>query len=215
MERHICWHWCIGLAVALSAAAHAAPPSVDSAEEEESAKNYVYTGSYGPRAEWEVTFPETISEEEYARQLDFFKIEIAAVSKDDRIEYISHVSESKPAKHIGRHENDERLYIGWKSGALRAVDRRLLGRAGINSNRKELLHFFPPETQRLMQQVERAHAKRDPREIRRTRFQIRPTESKDGYEFVVIEQEPPPSEDAESSSSETESSSSASGGKAD
>ena len=143
------------------------------------------------RAEWEISFPDEISLEEYARQLDFFKIEIAAVSSDGRVEYISHVSELKPEKHVGQEADDPRLYIGWKSGTLHAVDRRLLLRAGINSNRKEIRHYFPEETQRVMKQIERAYASRDPREIVRTQFEIRPLESGEGYEFVVAEQDPP------------------------
>ncbi len=143
------------------------------------------------RADWEVTFPDDITIEEYARQLDYFGIEIAAVSSDDKVESIARVSQPKPEKRVGRRTDDERLYIGWKSGTLHAADRRLLLKAGINSNRKELIHYFPLETQRLMQQVERAYAGREPREIHRTRFEIRKLAADDGYEFVVAEQDPP------------------------
>jgi hypothetical protein len=143
------------------------------------------------RAAWEVTFPDDITMEEYARQLDYFGIEIAAVSPDDKVESIARVSQQKPQKRVGRRADDERLYIGWKSGTLHAADRRLLLRAGINSNRKELIHYFPAETQRRMQQLERAYAGRDPREIHRTRFEIRKLAADDGYEFVVMEQDPP------------------------
>ncbi len=152
------------------------------------------------RADWEVTFPDDITVEEYARQLDFFKIEIAAVSADDKVEYVTRVSQPKPEKRVGRRADDERLYIGWKSGTLHAADRRLLLKVGISSNRKELIHYFPAETQRLMQQVERAYAGRDPRDIHRTRFEIRKLATDDGYEFVVAEQDPP--RDSESSREE-------------
>ncbi len=143
-----------------------------------------------PKRVWEVSFPTEISMDEYARQLDFFKIEIAAISKNGKVEYIREVSKRKPEKRVGRLEQDYRFKIPWKSGTLHAVDRKLLRKAGISSTRKELLHFFPIETQALMKQVERGYAKRDPRAIKRTRFEIRAGKS-GGYEFVVVEQDPP------------------------
>lgn len=144
------------------------------------------------QVEWEVTFPEDITSDEYARQLDYFKIEIAAMSKNGHVEYIKNVGQRKPNKRAGEIEADYRLRIGWKSGALHAIDRKLLRKAGIGSDQKELWHFFPVETQNLMEQVERAHAKRDRSELKRTRFEIHPTKKPGAYEFVVIEQDPPP-----------------------
>jgi len=147
--------------------------------------------------QWELVFPEDTTQEEYARQLDYFKIEIAAVSrsnKDGKIEYITHVSDTKPQKRIGQRASEERLQIGWKSGTLHAVDRRLLTKAGISSNQKDLQHYFPLETQKLMEVVERAYAGRDPHGyVTRTQFGIRATKS-GGYEFEVLEQDPPPDE---------------------
>jgi hypothetical protein len=141
-------------------------------------------------SEWEVVFPDDTTAEEYARQLEFFKIEIAAVSADGRVEYISRLTDRKPVKHVGNRGDDPRRYLGWKSGKLHAVDRRLLGQAGISTNRKELTHYFPPDVQRVMEQLERAYGGRKPSEIRRTRFEIHPL-PQDRYEFVVVEQDPP------------------------
>lgn len=140
-----------------------------------------------PRPEWEVLFAEEISFEEYARQLDYFNIEIGAVAQDNKIEYISKLSERKPEKRVGRREEDDRLYITWKSGTLEAADRKLLGKARINVQRKEILHFIPAETQDLMEKAQREYADREVDEIKRTRFKVR--EKNSGYEFVVVEQE--------------------------
>jgi hypothetical protein len=141
-------------------------------------------------SEWEVVFPDDTAAEEYARQLEYFKIEIAAVSPDGRVEYISRLTDRKPVKHVGNRGDDSRRYLGWKSGKLHAADRRLLGQAGISTNRKELTHYFPPDVQRVMEQLERAYGGRKSSEIRRTRFEIHPVEP-DRYEFVVVEQDPP------------------------
>jgi hypothetical protein len=169
------------IAVALRIATAAAPPEAPSGEEPRSAAS--------PRPEWEVIFAEGISIEEYSRQLDYFKIEVAAAAKDHKVEYISKLSARRPEKRLGRREEDERLYIGWKSGTLEAVDRKLLAKAQINSGDKEILHFFSAEIQDVMEAAEHEYAERKPSEIKRTRFAIRPKES-GGYEFVVVEQDP-------------------------
>jgi hypothetical protein len=53
---------------------------------------------------------------------------------------------------------------------------------------------MPAETQAAMAAAERKYSDRDPREIKRTRFEIHKTDAGD-YEFVVVEQDPqrPPS----------------------
>ena len=171
----------IGLALADQTMAWAAPP-------EASASAQRGTLRRGPRADWELSFPDGLSVVEYARRLDHFGIEIAAVSSKGKIEYIAQSSQPKPRKRVGTLVDDPRLYIGWKQGELIAADRKLLAKAGINAQGKELWHFFPPATQKLMAEVERAHAKRDPKEIKRTRFEIRPAKKQE-YEFVVVEQD--------------------------
>ncbi len=143
------------------------------------------------RTEWEIAFEDEISAEEYARQLDFFKIEIGAVSKDGKIEYISNVSARKPHKRVGKSQSEYRLAIGWKKGTLYAADRRLLSKAGIASEKKELRHYFPTEVQAHLAELQRAYADRESADIRRTRFALRPKAKGDGYEFVVVEQDPP------------------------
>ena len=145
------------------------------------------------RSEWEIVFPDDITTEEYARQIDYFKIEIAAVAKNGKIDYISEVTRPKPKRHAGHESTDYRLRIGWKKGNLHAADRRLLGKAGVNSDNKALWHYFPIQAQSQLADLEKAYAGRDANDnIVRTRFEIRPREKDDdAYEFVVIEQDPP------------------------
>ena len=143
------------------------------------------------RTVWEIVFPDGISTQEYARQLDYFKIELAAVAKGGRAEYVSKVSSRKPEKRIGDATRDDRWRIAWVKGTLDAADRSLLSKAGINTRDKQLLHFLPEPIEARLGQLERAHAQGDPDDIRRTRFEIRPLTKDDGYEIVVVGQEPP------------------------
>jgi hypothetical protein len=155
----------------------------------------------GGRSEWEIVFEDEISPEEYARQLEYFKIEIAATSKDGRVEYIWDLTKRKPQKRTGRVETDYRVHIGWRKGTLYAADRRLLSRAGIASEGKELRHYLPTAIEAKLASLERDYAQRKPEEIRRTRFAVRPTDKGAAYEFVVVEQDPPrPSAKPKSSS---------------
>ncbi len=155
-------------------------------------------GGRDSKTEWEILFEDGITAEEYAKQLDYFKIEVGAISKKGKIEYISKVAAPKPEKRVGQKTTDYRLSIGWKTGTLHAADRKLLAKAGINSEGKELWHFFSTEVQVQLDTLQRSYANRDPGEIKRTRFRIRPKEKGAGYEFVVVEQDPPKPADSKS-----------------
>jgi hypothetical protein len=144
-----------------------------------------------PERQWELLFDDGITSEEYALRLDHFGIEIGVVSKTGKIESISNVTRYKPDKHESHVDREYRLQIVWKTGTLHATDRRLLRKAGIGSNGKELVHYFPVAVQKEMEDLEADYAGRKPREIRRTRFRIRPKTTGKGYEFAVIEQDPP------------------------
>jgi hypothetical protein len=181
-------------------AAGAAPPDAVTTDgvKADSAKSDPAKPAHAPRGadsahrgEWEIVFEDGITIKQYAEQIDYFKIEIGAVSKDGKAEYISKVAARKPDKRLGDAASDYRWRIGWRKGTLQAADRRLLAKAGINDKDKQLLHFFPAEIQSRLATLERSYAHRDPAEIKRTRFEIRPKAKDAGYEFVVIEQDPP------------------------
>ncbi len=146
------------------------------------------------RPAWEIYFADSVGTEEYARQMEYFEIEIAAAGKNGSIDYISQVAHAKPTKRSGHKDDEPRLWIGWKSGRLHAADRRLLTKAGVASEGKELRHYFSAELQATLEQLEHDYAGREAKDIKRTRFEIRPLADGadgDGYEFVVIEQDPP------------------------
>lgn len=146
-------------------------------------------GEASPGALWEIEFEDDLQTEDYANRVDFFQIEIAAVSKDGKIEYISKVRQRKPDKRVGHLDGENRLRIGWKKGTLAEADRALLKKAGINPRGKELWHFFSAKTQAELAKLERSYAGRQPSDIRRTRFRLQETRAGADFEFVVVEQE--------------------------
>lgn len=145
------------------------------------------TGSGSGRARrWEIQFPKENTLEEYARQLDFFKIELGVVVPGNRVEYAFHLSQPKPDRRMGPADQENRYYLSWRHGELARADQELLGRAGIEGKGKVVLRFLPPELEATLVGLERARAGDEQAKVYATRFAIRP--DKNGYVFYVIDQ---------------------------
>ena len=138
---------------------------------------------------WQVKFA-TSSVAEYARQLDLFKIELAAIGGgQDSIDYAFNLSQAKPERRtaVGG-EEDNRLYMTWRSGALEEFDRQLLARAGIATAGRLIVQFYPRDVEAQMAALESQRAGRHSLgDIVRTVFQVQKTGP--GYRFEVTEQD--------------------------
>ena len=135
---------------------------------------------------WEIKFT-TTSVKEYARQLDFFEIELAAINrKKPTLDYASHLSTAKPTRRVGRRQDEPRLYfVHSGTSALKEMTRRLLTDAGIDSSDRFLAQFFPKAAQESLLAVEKASLGDRPlAKVTKTVFGIRP--AKMAYEFYVI-----------------------------
>lgn len=143
-----------------------------------------------PRWErWEVRYISN-SINAYAQQLDFFKIELGAAGGKPNIDYASNFGQGKPDTRQGPTKDEKRLYMTWKSGTLKQFDQQLLGRAGINTNGRMLMQFYPEETEDRLAWIEMENAKKlghpNVKEFLRTVFGVRAVGR--GFEFHVIEQ---------------------------
>jgi hypothetical protein len=125
----------------------------------------------------------------YAKQLDFFKIELGAVGGgSSEVDYAYNFQKAKPDRRPGTPEKEDRLYMTWRDdrSPIAAFDQQLLQRAGINTRRRVILQFFPKDIERLLLTLEAQQVKgRDPRTVLKTVFGVREVAS--GYEFYVIE----------------------------
>lgn len=142
-----------------------------------------------PRAQrWAIHF-DGGNLKEYARQLDFFGIELAAIGGEDNlVHYAFHLAKPKPDYRTGSPDAEQRLYMTWRAGPLQAADRELLTKAGVKLQGKVVMQFYPPETEQMLAKLERDYAGgKDINEIRRTTFNIR--SNGDKYEFVVTAQQ--------------------------
>ena len=143
-------------------------------------------GGASPARCWEIRFLKGHTKEKYARQLDYFGIELAVVMPDDKLVYVREFSKAKPHIRSGPADAEKRWYLTWREGDLSRADADLLAAAGVSTNERIVLKILPPEVEARLAELERASAGDDIADVGKTRFGIR--EAADGYEFYVIEQ---------------------------
>ena len=140
----------------------------------------------GVERQWEVTFMRGNTLETYARQLDFFQIELGVLEPGNRVTYAYNLVKPKPDTRTGPADAEKRYYLTWRGGELIEADRELLARAGIDSQGRVILKFLPPEVEAQLAQLEKLHAGGEADQVRRTRFGISPHGK--GYRFRVTDQ---------------------------
>lgn len=136
---------------------------------------------------WFIKFASERTLEEYARQLDYFKVELGVLYPDGRLVYVSQLSRPSPTRReVPTAANEERLYFTWQGGERRDSDIKLLAKAGVQAGGGRILHFYTPETENRLAVTERNYANRKAKEIRRTYFSV--TKQGQGYTFEVTRQ---------------------------
>jgi hypothetical protein len=137
---------------------------------------------------WEVTFSSSTLDI-YARQLDFFRIELAVLLPDNKIAYAFNLANPKPDTRVAAAAGEKRFYLTWRKGEMQKADLELLARAGIEVGDNLIVKFIPAETEALLADLERRYADQAGfalRDVRMTQFGIRPEGS--SFEFFVLEQ---------------------------
>lgn len=124
---------------------------------------------------------------QYAEFLDYFRIELGVLGRDNKIHYAYNLAKQVPDVRVGEPGEEDRLYMNSALGRFAALDRRLAKNAGIVDLGQIILQFYPPETQAILYDLERRQAAgRRPEEIRRTVFRVTP--KGDAFEFSVEQQ---------------------------
>jgi hypothetical protein len=137
---------------------------------------------------WQVTFSNATLDA-YAAQLDFFKIELAVLLPDNKVAYAFNLAKPKPDTRITGTADEKRFYLTWRKGEMEKADRELLARAGIERGDRIVVKFLSAEVENTLLDLERrsaADAGFAPKDVRMTRFGIRPQQS--GFSFYVLEQ---------------------------
>jgi hypothetical protein len=137
---------------------------------------------------WSIVYNPGQTIDEYARQLDALGVELAVVSGQDRLTYVSRFSAPTPSTRNGSGQGDNRLYFLWQGRGRKASDVALLRKAGIEVGEGVVIQFYPKAVELQLAQLEVRYRGRQPSEIRFTRFSVEPRG--DGYGFTVLAQEP-------------------------
>lgn len=145
-------------------------------------------GDGGVRREdrWTILFKPGSTADEYARQLDFFGVELAII-EENHLVYLSHFSAPTPTKRIGSGSDDNRLYFLWRGQGRKASDLEMLARGGLKVGDAVIFQFYPAAVEQELSQLEVKFKGRQPAEIRSTRFGV--VAEGDGYRFEVLSQE--------------------------
>ncbi len=137
----------------------------------------------------ELLIDDGIPGKEYAKQLDYFEIELGAEDAHGEVEYASHLMSPRPERRTGNRQDDPRITISWKRGGLLNLDRKMLTKAGINTKGKKLSLFFSRELEDQLFKLEEAYAGENVSNITRTLFKIRLKDPGPGYEFYIADLE--------------------------
>jgi hypothetical protein len=139
-----------------------------------------------PEPRREIRFePDTLLE--YAQWIDYFKIELGVLGRDNKVHYAYNLSRAKPDVRTGDPAEEQRLYMNPADSPFAALDRQLAVKAGIADEGGIILQFYPTEAQAILNNLEREHAGgRSPEQIRHTVFRV--TRTGDRFEFNVEEQ---------------------------
>jgi hypothetical protein len=137
---------------------------------------------------WFVRFGERAGIDEYAKQLQFFGIEVGALLPDGRLVYLSNLTQPVPTiRYVDSGANEKRLYMTWQGGDRRSADVDLFKRANIDVfSDTPIFHFYPPATESQLVRLEVDYRNKKLSQIRRTYFEV--TSGQKGYQFVVIRQ---------------------------
>ena len=135
---------------------------------------------------WELRFPRDNTLEAYAKQLDFFGIELGVLLPGDRVQYVYNLSKAQPDQHSGAADEENRCYLTWRRGELEQADRDLLARAKVDCQDRLILKFLPEAIEKQLLALEQAGASHSSAGAPTTVFGIKAEGN--GYAFYVIEQ---------------------------
>ncbi len=132
------------------------------------------TGGYPREQRWFIRFGDRAAVDEYARQLDFFRIELGSLLPDGRLAYLSKMSTPGPQlRYVKTGASEKRLYMTWQGGERRGADVELFKKAGIEILAEyPVFHFYPPDMEAKLAQLEREYRNKTVKQIRRTYFSV-------------------------------------------
>jgi hypothetical protein len=144
-------------------------------------------GGMSREQRWFVRFAEGGTTYDYARQLDYFGIELGALLPGGKLAYVSNLSAETPmVRYADSGKGESRLYFTWQGGGRRTADLELFRKAGVDVGAASIFHFYPKRTEEQLAKLEVAYRNRSSRDIRRTYFTVE--RKGNDFDFVVTRQ---------------------------
>ncbi|MCS7468456.1 hypothetical protein NZK35_17525 [Stieleria sp. ICT_E10.1] len=140
---------------------------------------------------WEIVF-HARGIKDYASQLDFFGIELAAFGGGDNAIESASLLATHPVRHVNRQPSTEqRLYFSWKrTNPFVQFDRQLLAAANIPTDGRNVVRFIPRDLEDTLASMEKAFCENNgrsfPGDIAKTTFQSSVAEKE--FVFQVVNQ---------------------------
>ena len=136
---------------------------------------------------WFIRFSDRRNLAEYARQLDYFGIELGALIAGRELVYVAKFASKRPTvRRVTTGNGEQRLYMTRQGSGRSAADVELLKKARIDVGAAPIFHFYPAKTEMMLAELERGYSSRPVEEIRRTYFAILNTTS--GFRIEVTKQ---------------------------
>jgi hypothetical protein len=144
-------------------------------------------GGVAREQRWSIIYDPGQTIDDYARQLDALRVQLAVVVDATQLKYAWNFSSPKPDTRFGAGRSDHRLYFLWQGRGRKESDIALLQKAGIEVGEGVVLQFYPPEVENRLAELEVRYRGKSPAEIRVTRFRVAPRSG--SYDFEVVAQE--------------------------
>jgi hypothetical protein len=143
-------------------------------------------GRPGRPQRWELRFDKGQTQENYGRQLDFFKIELGVIVPGDKVIYLSNFKAGIPTRREGPRAAEKRYFFSWQGGDLQQADLEFFRRAKVSTEGGRIFMFIPPELERKLLELEKAYQNKTIAEIKKTRFGVLSEGA--AFKFNVISQ---------------------------
>lgn len=137
---------------------------------------------------WSILYTQGQTPEEYARQLDFLRVELGVIS-ESKLLLASHFTQATPARRtLTTGIGEDRLYFIWRGQGRKATDVALLKKAGIEVGDADVIQFYPKDIEGTLKRLEVEFKGLSATEIRTTVFRVVP--DGDNYAIKVESQIP-------------------------
>ena len=135
---------------------------------------------------WKIRF-QPDSSDEFARWLDYHKIEIGVLGRDNQVHYAYELSGSAAKSRVGDPLQEKRGYTSAADGPMPALTMDLARQANVAQFGEIIVLFYPREVEAALWRMEREYSEaRDVNSIRETVFTVEL--SGGAFSFKVIDQ---------------------------